>query len=56
MNYNEVLIPLMTELDEPFSEIYVAFQSSVKTLIPIRNLIPCEKTESVVYYVVWSYK
>ena len=36
-------MPLMTELDEPFSGFDGAFKSSVEKLIPICDLIPLKK-------------
>ena len=37
---NVVVIPLMTELDEPFSGVCGASKLYVDKLIPIRDLIP----------------
>ena len=38
------MIPLMTELDEPFSGADRDFKLSVDKLIPLRNLFPLETT------------
>ena len=46
----------MTELDGPFSGFGGDFKLSVYKLIPIRNLLPWKKTESVGYDVVRSYE
>ena len=49
------MIPLMTELDEPFSRVDGVFKSSVEKLVPIRGLFPILK-KSVGYDVVRSYE
>ena len=39
-NENGVVMPLMTEIDEPFSGVDGAFKSSVGKSIPICGLLP----------------
>ena len=46
---------MMTELDEPFSVVDVSFKYYVEKYIPVRNLLPRKKTESVRYDVAQSY-
>ena len=54
-NKNGVVIPLITELDEPFRGFYGSFKLYVEKLIPIRNLFPWKITEFERYDIVWSY-
>ena len=44
---NRVVLPLMTELDKPFSIVDWAFKSYVDKLIPIHNLLLLKTTESI---------
>ena len=55
-NENGVVIPLMNELDEPFSGVNGPFKLYVNKLIHIRNLIHCKTTESMGYDAVRPYK
>ena len=50
------MIPLMTELDEPFSEVDGVFKQSVDKLIAIHDLIIWKTTEFMIYDVVQSYE
>ena len=40
LNKNVVVIPIMTELDEPFRGVDGYFKSSGDKLIPIHDLLP----------------
>ena len=46
----------MTELDEPFSRVDVAFTEYIGKLIHIRGLLPRKTTEYIGQDVVWSYE
>ena len=54
-NENGVLIPLVTELDEPFCVVDGVFKLSVDKLITIRDLLPWKTTESMGYSAIRSY-
>ena len=43
-NVNGVVLPLITELDEPFIRVDISFKLSVEKLIPIRDLLPLKTT------------
>ena len=49
LNESAVVIPLMTEFDEPFSGLFEDFKSPVEKLIPISDLLSWEKTKSMGY-------